>query len=170
MQFFNWAFRWQGGCCPLSYPSEFSAVERQDWASGSRYLLAVPLISCYFPRSLHLSDALSLPFPLPGSIRFLISISGGKFPCASLRQPFHDLHIPLTASLLFIHLTLLDGTDYIHSQGRPDPTRDPRRRQRFLPPPTLFPAGVILHHTPSRSQPLHPSSSLAWPFKVLIDN
>jgi hypothetical protein len=44
-----------------------------------------------------------------------------------------------TSGLLFPHLTLLGGTP-IHSQGRPDPKRDPRRRQRFLPPPpTLFP-------------------------------
>jgi hypothetical protein len=151
--------RWQGLFVPLSSPSSVVGRERRT----SRYLLAASLLYCDFLPGIHLNGcplSISLSHVLSA---FLISLSGGKFPCASLRlPPFHDLHILLT--LQPYHT----AGRYIAGEARSEkrPTTAPA-----LPAaaPHLVSRGCdLLRYTPSRSQPLH--TSFSWPFRVSIDN
>lgn len=92
IQFFNWASSLARIGYPLSSPSSVVGRE-EDFEVSSRRLVNILLL----PPGLSHGRVPSLPLRLPRSLRFLIPLSGGKFPCASLRlPPFHDLHILLT--------------------------------------------------------------------------
>ncbi|KAH6641407.1 hypothetical protein F5144DRAFT_132163 [Chaetomium tenue] len=155
MQFFNWASSLAGGC---SSPCRVPPRLLGDREKTSRYLLAASLIYCYFSQVFHMNGCpLSL---FPPTFSPLLNTNIRRQIPLRLTLPANR-STTSTFCLLFNHISLLGGT----SQGRPDPSKDPRRRQRFLPPPpTLFPAGVIFapHTLPFATPPPLPAGLLAF--------
>lgn len=155
--------RWQGG---VRVPLVVSLLGCWDTGKNvevsSRRLINILLL---LPSLSH-ERVSSLSIPLPRSLRFLDINIRRQIPPA----PHFADHRSTTSTfcLLFNHITLLGGT----SQGRPDPSRDPRRRQRFLPPPpTLFPAGVIFctTHPPVRNPSTPPGSLGLLGFRLITE-
>ena len=95
--------------------------------------------------------------PVSAVSRFLISISGGKFPNASSTVAPSPSPVLFTQHTPLHRLTAASLSPLRNDTTTGDTRRDPRRRQRLLPSiPPLHPRCPTLHHTPFRSRTPHP--------------